>query len=87
MEHNPPSADRRSGFPSDHHSVGMEIGPGNLLPISQDVGTDWESTDKQANEVTIRMAGVEDPNAIVPHTTFVSAVSGDVREAGYRPLQ
>ena len=86
MEHIPPSADRRSGFPSDHHSVGMEIGPGNLLPISQDVGTDWESTDEQANEVTIRMAGVEDPNAIVPHTTFVSAVSGDVREAGYRPL-
>jgi len=64
----------------------METGPGNLLPISQDVGTDWESTDEQANEVTIRMAGVGDPNAIVPHATTVSAVSGDVREAGSRPL-
>ena len=87
MEHIPPSADRRSGSPSDHHSVGMEIGPGNLLPISQNVGTDWESTDEQANEITIRKAGVGDPNAIVPHATTVSAVSGDVREAGSRPLQ
>jgi len=88
MEHNPPSADRRSGFPSDHHSLGMETGPGsgNLFPISEDVGTDWESMDEQANEVTVRMAGVGDPIAIDPHATTVSAVSGDVREAGHRLL-
>ena len=86
MEHIPPSADRRSGFPTDHHSVGMEIGCGNLLPISQDVGTDGESTDEQTNEVTTHMVGERDPTAIDPRATTGPGVSGDVREAGNRPL-
>jgi len=41
-------------------TLGANVEVGSLLPISQNVGTDWESTDEQANEVTIRMAGVED---------------------------
>ena len=86
MELNPPSADRRSGFPSDHRLVGMETGPGNLLPISQDVGTDWESTDEEANKVTTRMVGERDPIATDPHATIRPDVSVNVREAGHRPL-
>jgi len=52
----------------------------NFLPISQDVGTDWESTDE-------RTAGERDHIAIDPHATTGPDAFVDVRKAGHRPLQ
>ena len=54
------------------------------LPISQDAGTDWESTDEQCGHY--HMVGERDPIAIDPHATTGPAVSVDVMEACHRPL-